>query len=539
MSNIIQHSNFEVEQVEQQTLMGSVTKHYLVFRRNLDETIINYLKTILDDEDELYNDPVKITPDDLYPHIKTIQNRIETSEDFSLLELADWLRTFYQDKLEQLERMNQDGKINFNNLESIFPIGTKCIGKILDQEVGFIVSSNNRGTDHFGTPIFNLIGRVTFSNGDKFKQIDKTFQIQQFRGAVTVEQLDIRPITEEELQNLTERGRKMIKYGLSATYASYVGSMFRKTQYGIYKFKADGRIMIDPTGFKKNNPSYPLLGSHNNSFDCQSVPDDLLFMCYPFCTGFSFSSKQWGEIYIENVSDISYYDKAFDYLVLEDSIKKMVKALICNSEGVFGDIISGKSKSTIMCLSGPPGTGKTLLSESISEFLHKPLYSISSGELGTSVDILEKKLNEILELAYAWNAIILIDEADIFMEERSTNDIQRNAMVSVFLRLLERYQGIMFLTTNRPDNFDPAFKSRISISIKYKELDKETRFKIWTNLLGASNIFIENEEIHELSETQMNGRQIKNAIRMSQCLANDSGSNVTKEVVKAVLPFII
>lgn len=231
MSNIIQHSNFEVEQVEQQTLMGSVTKHYLVFRRNLDETIINYLKTILDDEDELYNDPVKITPDDLYPHIKTIQNRIETSEDFSLLELADWLRTFYQDKLEQLERMNQDGKINFNNLESIFPIGTKCIGKILDQEVGFIVSSNNRGTDHFGTPIFNLIGRVTFSNGDKFKQIDKTFQIQQFRGAVTVEQLDIRPITEEELQNLTERGRKMIKYGLSATYASYVGSMFRKTQY--------------------------------------------------------------------------------------------------------------------------------------------------------------------------------------------------------------------------------------------------------------------------------------------------------------------
>jgi SpoVK/Ycf46/Vps4 family AAA+-type ATPase len=192
-----------------------------------------------------------------------------------------------------------------------------------------------------------------------------------------------------------------------------------------------------------------------------------------------------------------------------------------------------------MCLSGPPGTGKTLLSESISEFLHKPLYSISSGELGTTVDTLEKKLNEILELAYAWNAIILIDEADIFMEERSTNDIQRNAMVSVFLRLLERYQGIMFLTTNRPDNFDPAFKSRISISIKYKDLDKETRFKIWNNLLDASNIFMESEAIHELSETQMNGRQIKNAIRMSQCLANDSGSNVTKEVVKEVLPFII
>lgn len=539
MSNITQMSNFEVEQVEIETMMGPVTRYNLIFRRVLDENIINYLKQILDDEDELYNDPVKITPDMLYPHIKTIQNRIETTEDYSLLELSDWLRTHYNDKLEQLERMNQDGKINFNNLESVLSVGTKCIGKILDQDVGFIIGGTGRSVDHFGMPIFNVTGRITYSNGDKFKQFDKTFSVPQFKGAVTVEQLPIRPINDEELILLTDRGRKLIKYGLSATYASYTGNMFKRTPYGIYKFKADGRIMVDPTGFKKNNPSYSIVGAHANTVDCEAVPDDLLFMCYPFVNGFSFTTKQWGEIYVDNISDVVYDDKAFDYLVLETPIKKMIKALICNSEGVFTDIIQKKSGGAIFALAGSPGCGKTLTAESISEFLHKPLYSITVGELGTTPDKLEQKLTEILEIAYAWNAIILLDEADIFMEKRAANDLTRNAMVSVFLRLLERYQGIMFLTTNRMDEFDPAFKSRISICIQYNDLNQEARYKVWKNLLEASNVKLPAKDVLELSHILMNGRQIKSCIRMGQCMANDAKEPVSINIIKQVLPFII
>ena len=188
---------------------------------------------------------------------------------------------------------------------------------------------------------------------------------------------------------------------------------------------------------------------------------------------------------------------------------------------------------------GPPGVGKTLFSESLSELLHKPLYSIGCGELGTSVDILEKRLAEILEIAYAWNAIILLDEADIFMEKRSAKDIQRNAMVSVFLRLLERYQGIMFLTTNRPDEFDLAFKSRISISINYNELDKNSRYKIWTNLLNASGTTLDLNDIEILSKVEMNGRQIKNCIRMGQCMAKEYKQNLSREIIEEVIPFVI
>ncbi|RIB03903.1 hypothetical protein C2G38_1989191, partial [Gigaspora rosea] len=61
---------------------------------------------------------------------------------------------------------------------------------------------------------------------------------------------------------------------------------------------------------------------------------------------------------------------------------------------------------------------------------------------------LEDKLSEILEIASIWNAVILIYKVDIFLEQRSKNDVNRNALVGIFLRLLKYHQGILFLTTN-------------------------------------------------------------------------------------------
>jgi SpoVK/Ycf46/Vps4 family AAA+-type ATPase len=312
--------------------------------------------------------------------------------------------------------------------------------------------------------------------------------------------------------------------------------MFRQTPYGIYKFRADGRVMVDPIGFTKKMPSY---SRTHGLIDCEDIPEDLMFMCYPFVNGFSFTTKEWGEIYVDQLEDVQFDDKAFDYLVLDDNIKQMVKALVINSEGTFTDIIQKKSGGTIICLAGNPGIGKTVTAESISELLHKPLYSISVGELGVNPKDLEVKLAEILEIANAWNAIILLDEADIFLEKRALSDLIRNAMVSVFLRLLERYQGIMFLTTNRMDQFDIAFKSRISISINYADLEQESRFKIWTNLLNASNTDLTNIDIQKLSNVDMNGRQIKNCIRMGQCLAKEFKQTLSTDIIERVIPFVI
>lgn len=537
MTDITQFSNFLVESQEiPNPFGGSIKRTQLVFKRLLDEQIIKTLGNLLDSDDEIYNDPVKISPDDLYPHLRTIQSKIEHSGDYSLIELSSWLNEYYKEKREQLDRMELDGKINFANLESIIGIGTKCIGMIQDQFVGFIVSRIDREVDDFGQKFFSVMGKLTASYGDKFKQFDKKFVIPEFRGAKDPSSLPVRQITDEELTKLTERGKKLIKYGKSGTYVSYTGNMFRQTPYGIYKFRADGRCMIDPIGFTKKMPIY---SKTYGLTDCEDVPEDLMFMCYPFVNGFSFTTKDWGEMYVDQLEDVKFDDKAFDYLVLDESIKQMIRALVVNSEGTFTDIIQKKSGGTIICLNGSPGIGKTLTSQSLAEMLHKPLYSVSVGELGTTVEALEKRLADVLEIAHAWNAIILLDEADIFMEKRASNDIQRNAMVSIFLRLLENYQGIMFLTTNRPENLDLAFKSRISISINYKDLDENARYKVWINLLEASNTHLSQEDIIQLSKVEMNGREIKNCIRMGQCLAKESKEELSIKIIEQVIPFVI
>jgi len=145
------------------------------------------------------------------------------------------------------------------------------------------------------------------------------------------------------------------------------------------------------------------------------------------------------------------------------------------------------------------------------------LYSVTVGELGTSTTQLEESLREILEVASTWNAVILLDEADIFLEKRTEHDIKRNAMVGIFLRLLEYHQGVLFLTTNRVKAFDRAFHSRISVALKYNDLNENARYEIWNNFFKM--ISIQNIDIKKLSSHELNGRQIKNVVKLSNSLA--------------------
>jgi len=136
-------------------------------------------------------------------------------------------------------------------------------------------------------------------------------------------------------------------------------------------------------------------------------------------------------------------------------------------------------------------------------------------------------------VASVWNAVILLDEADIFLERRSKNDIHRNAMVGCFLRLLEYHNGVLFLTTNRVKSFDKAFHSRISIAIKYDDLNESTREKVWKNLLDAAKVV--NVESKSLAKFDLNGRQIKNTLRLAQALALSEGKAVeTSHIIQTL-----
>ncbi|TVY88244.1 ATPase family AAA domain-containing protein 3-B [Lachnellula willkommii] len=183
---------------------------------------------------------------------------------------------------------------------------------------------------------------------------------------------------------------------------------------------------------------------------------------------------------------------------------------------------------------GPPGAGKTLTAEVLSDGNPTILITlqVSAGELGRTAEELEQRLPLIFERASKWNALLLLDEADVFLEQRSIGDINRNALVCVFLRTLEYYQGIMFFTTNRVKQIDPAIASRIHFKIKYDNLGLDQRRGVWDYFLGKSTTpqgppVYSRSGLESLVEKPLNGREIKNLTSTAQALALQEGTRVT------------
>lgn len=154
------------------------------------------------------------------------------------------------------------------------------------------------------------------------------------------------------------------------------------------------------------------------------------------------------------------------------------------------------------------------------------------SDVGTSAGVVEVNLGRVFELATQWKAILLFDEADIFLETRSVNDLLRNTLVSVLLRLLEYFQGILFLTSNRVKTFDEAFQSRVNLAVHFKELSASQRKKVWRlwmERLGSEDIgdgerFKEElQEGGELEKAELNGRQIRNVFRSALAMARARG----------------
>jgi SpoVK/Ycf46/Vps4 family AAA+-type ATPase len=131
---------------------------------------------------------------------------------------------------------------------------------------------------------------------------------------------------------------------------------------------------------------------------------------------------------------------------------------------------------------------------------------------------LEAQLGQIFQIAKNWGAVLLLDEADVYFERRSNHDLVRNSLVAVFLRKLEYCEGIMFLTTNRVSQFDEAILSRIHITLRYDDLDKDTKEQIWRQFLDRANTrqgpaHVSPSELKDLAAGKYNGRQVRTHIK--------------------------
>ncbi|KAK3175194.1 hypothetical protein OEA41_002440 [Lepraria neglecta] len=325
------------------------------------------------------------------------------------------------------------------------------------------------------------------------------------------------------------------------SYVSYKGWNKSKDQ-----FYPDSRFMIDHRTFHRIHPdskAFRFDKPDRLPFDPRppyvsleaAGSQDLYLLLPPDTHGFYFTEKKWINIFVDSIQPVTWNKTAYDRLVLPPETKDLVKALVTvrtsqrgvkQGLGLAGkreDIIAGKGNGLIMLLHGGPGTGKSLTAAEIAEM---PLYRVTCGDVGTSADMVERYLNNVLTLGKEWNCVLLLDEADIFLEERSMSDLKRNSLVSVFLRVLEYYDGILMLTSNRVGTFDEAFKSRIQVALYYKALTRSSRKKIWQNFLEMLDEDGENvdfdelrDRLDELAGHELNGRQIRNTMTTARQLA--------------------
>lgn len=410
-----------------------------------------------------------------------------------------------------------------------------------DQNIAGKILMVRRQTSMMG-PYLEIYVAVHSRNEEGLNCYTHSHIIYGFNETETLENLHVARLVEDSdiAKALIERGAKYLEITKKPSYVNSTGNMTRKTGRNIEVLNAQGRVMIDLQGMTDMDTNYYHYfckadeGSSLIPYEnVAEVSDEIKLSCVPYVYGFSFKAKRWGQLNIASMEPIEFRTDAYEMLVLDQETKDLIFASVTDNSS-DNDIIAGKGGGSVNLLEGPPGVGKTLTAEAVAEKLQKPLYMVSVGELGTTVDDLESNLKDILEIAATWKAVLLIDEADIFLETRDKHDVIRNAMVAVFLRLLEYYQGVMFLTTNRADNLDPAFESRITLCIHFSDLEVKARKQVWTNLLKAAKIntwF----DLDQLSAHALNGRQIKGIIKSARSLARFRGVDLDIDHFEAVI----
>lgn len=299
--------------------------------------------------------------------------------------------------------------------------------------------------------------------------------------------------------------------------AQYRSFSFGKIKNKKYDLTDDEIIVMEQYGIKE---SYML-----------NVPNHH----YLFMFSLEKHSHLW--VHVDNLIEYKYKPELRDKIVLPELHRDLIDILTKDLSN-FSDFIEGKSGGTIILCKGAPGLGKTLTSEIYSEVIQKPLYRVHSGQLGDNADTIEKRLKIVMENAMRLNAVLLIDEADVFIRKRD-NDIKHNAVVAAFLRTMEYYAGLMFMTTNRSDEVDDAIASRCIATIIYDYPKNDEVKRLWMLLAEQFNAKLTEISINQLVPMFKNisGRDIKELLKLSIKFANGKNIPLDHDVVRKVAVF--
>lgn len=270
--------------------------------------------------------------------------------------------------------------------------------------------------------------------------------------------------------------------------------------------------------------------------DSSDAASDIEIPVHPVLATFDLKRHLRLRVHVSNC-EVHAYDKHLaEKLVLRRDLKDLVSVLIEHKSGGFQDIIKGKSGGAVVMLAGPPGTGKTLTAEVYAESEERALYSVQCSQLGTKPDDLEDALLKCFTRCKRWNAVMLLDEADVYIHTRGQS-LNQNAIVGVFLRVLEYQDAVLFLTTNRPEDVDDAVASRCVARLVYTVPSPEDQALIWKILAGSSGAKLADKVIVEIvkANPRLSGRDVKNLLKLA--MLTSKGAPITAKMVEFVKQF--
>ncbi|KAI9713831.1 MAG: hypothetical protein M1820_000561 [Bogoriella megaspora] len=415
-------------------------------------------------------------------------------------------------------------------------------------------------------------------DGTTFGRALKTFDIKPFRDERKIRTLPCFPVsldakTEEGIlkrQRLVERGKKFFDFAKGPVYLEYHGQTrdSPKRKYTSTRVICDTSCepWIEVAKTKDEKAQLEIFRPRLNAFtreivnlyrgcmclSCaivegparkgrpyaawdsidrkmEGLEERQYFLCSGKIWGYILNERVWRLLDVDCLREPRIEPDLIQQLVLEEpKTKELIKAICDNytskeADRVYSaDFIQGKGEGHIFLLHGPPGVGKTLTAECVAEFTRRPLLSLTGGDIGSTPEAVEENLRKFLRRGEDWNAVVLLDEADVYLSSREHVGIERNSVVSVFIREIEYYRGILFLTTNRVGLFDEAIISRIHFPLHFGPFTDDSRMKVWLNNLDR----LEDErsdviEVHynlrdyvreKLAKLPWNGREIRNGI---------------------------